>query len=111
MRALLLVALLACGGSTKSAAPVSNTEPSPASATPEDGTGRVVTRSKDAGVIELSGDRDKAMAAADAEMAKHCGANNYTIVQEGEEAVRTDVAADGSTQTQTAWRVHYQCAR
>jgi hypothetical protein len=67
-------------------------------------------------------------------MASHCGPNNYTIVQEGEEAIGTDTysredtnagsttSPDGrntragatttgqqSTRTATAWRVHYQC--
>jgi hypothetical protein len=85
-------------------------------------------------VIELQGDRGKAMEQANQEMASHCGPNNYTIVQEGEEAIgtdtysredtnaaaqtsrngrRTDAAStttgQQSTRTATAWRVHYQC--
>jgi len=67
-------------------------------------------------------------------MAAHCGANNFTIVSQGEEAIGTDTitqqnqATDSttsrngrssstdspattqqSTRTATAWRIHYQC--
>jgi len=102
------------------------------------GTARVIQRTQTGGTIELSGDRSKAMEQANQEMASHCGPNNYTIVQEGEEAVGTDTytnkntqygqgtstSPDGSeqvtqggantqttssTRTATAWRVHYQC--
>ena len=98
------------------------------------GSARVIQRTQTGGVIELQGDRGKAMEQANQEMASHCGPNNYTIVQEGEEAVGTDTyqRADQSTvdqqsrsgrtqtsdttqtgvtstRTATAWRVHYQC--
>jgi hypothetical protein len=102
------------------------------------GSARVIQRTQAGGVIELSGDRGKAMEQANQEMASHCGPNNFTIVQEGEEAVGTDTysqqntnygqgtstSPDGqqqvtqggqqtnavqSTRTATAWRVHYQC--
>ncbi|HSD90447.1 MAG TPA: hypothetical protein VLB44_23125 [Kofleriaceae bacterium] len=98
------------------------------------GSARVIQRTQTGGVIELQGDRGKAMEQANQEMASHCGPNNYTIVQEGEEAVGTDTytredtsagqttSRDGrtttggatttgqqSTRTATAWRVHYQC--
>src|SRR5262245_11977187 len=98
------------------------------------GSARVIQRTQAGGVIELQGDRGKAMEQANQEMAAHCGPNNYTIVQEGEEAIGTDTYsredtsaaatqsrsgrtqyADSSTQgqsstrTATAWRVHYQC--
>ncbi len=98
------------------------------------GSARVINRNQAGGVIELQGDRGKAMEQANSEMASHCGPNNYTIVQEGEEAVGTDTytredqsaaqqtsrsgrttTADStttgqqSTRTATAWRVHYQC--
>jgi hypothetical protein len=102
------------------------------------GSARVIQRTQAGGTIELSGDRSKAMEQANQEMASHCGPNNYTIVQEGEEAVGTDTytnqntqygqgtstSPDGtqqvtqggqntqqtqSTRTATAWRVHYQC--
>jgi hypothetical protein len=98
------------------------------------GSARVIQRNQNGGVIELSGDRGKAMEQANSEMAAHCGPNNYQIVQEGEEAIgtdtytREDTASDTatsrsgrrqstdtttsgvqSTRTATAWRVHYQC--
>jgi len=99
------------------------------------GSARVIQRNQNGGIIELSGDRGKAMEQANSEMAAHCGPNNYQITQEGEEAigtdtyVREDTATDSatsrsgrrsstdttttgvqSTRTATAWRVHYQCA-
>src|SRR5215218_2498228 len=98
------------------------------------GSARVIQRTQAGGVIELQGDRGKAMEQANSEMSSHCGPNNYTIVQEGEEAVGTDTysredtnagqhtSRDGrttqggatttgqqSTRTAVAWRVHYQC--
>ena len=98
------------------------------------GSARVIQRTQTGGIIELQGDRGKAMEQANQEMARHCGPNNYTITQEGEEAIGTDTysredtaaAADTSrngrhtradstttgvqsTRTATAWRVHYQC--
>ena len=98
------------------------------------GSARVIQRTQAGGVIELNGDRGKAMEQANQEMAAHCGPNNYTITQEGEEAIGTDTYsredtsaaatqsrsgrtqyADSTTQgqqstrTATAWRVHYQC--
>ena len=98
------------------------------------GSARYIQRTQSGGVIELQGDRTKAMEAANNDMAQHCGPNNFTIVQEGEEAIGTDTysredtaaAADTSrngqhtradqtttgqqsTRTATAWRLHYQC--
>jgi len=98
------------------------------------GSARVISRNQSGGIIELSGDRGKAMEQAGAEMSAHCGPNNFTIVQEGEEAIGTDTFAredsssqdyrsrsgrrggtdqtttgQVSTRTATAWRVHYQC--
>lgn len=98
------------------------------------GSAKVIQRTQSGGVIELNGDRGKAMEQANDEMARHCGPNNFTITQEGEEAIgtdtftREDTAADTSTsrsgrhqstdqtttgqqstRTATAWRVHYQC--
>lgn len=98
------------------------------------GSARVIQRTQAGGVIELQGDRGKAMEQANQEMASHCGPNNYTIMQEGEEAVGTDTytredtsasasqsrsgrhqhadsttTGQQSTRTATAWRVHYQC--
>jgi len=98
------------------------------------GSARVIQRTQAGGIIELQGDRGKAMEQANQEMASHCGPNNYTIVQEGEEAIGTDTysredtnaasqtsrngryteagsttTGQQSTRTATAWRVHYQC--
>src|SRR5678815_2484557 len=98
------------------------------------GSARVIQRTQYGGVIELQGDRGKAMEQANQDMASHCGPNNFTIVQEGEEAVGTDTVTredssgvqqqsrsgrtttsgesstqQTSTRTATAWRVHYQC--
>jgi hypothetical protein len=98
------------------------------------GSARVIQRTQTGGIIELQGDRGKAMEQASQEMTAHCGPSNFTIVQEGEEAVGTDTfvredtnagsttSRDGrhtqsgatttgqqSTRTATAWRVHYQC--
>lgn len=98
------------------------------------GSARVIQRTQAGGVIELQGDRGKAMEQANQEMSAHCGPNNYTIVQEGEEAIGTDTysredtsaaatqsrsgrtqyadqttTGQQSTRTATAWRVHYQC--
>jgi len=94
----------------------------------------VISRTQAGGVIELQGDRGKAMEQANQEMNSHCGPGNFNITQEGEEAIgtdtvaRTDTAEDTntsrtgrrsstdsttvgqtSTRTATAWRVHYAC--
>lgn len=99
------------------------------------GSAKVISRTQAGGVIELQGDRGKAMEQANGEMSRHCGPGNYQITQEGEEAIGTDTfvhedtstdsatsrsgrrsATDStttgqqSTRTATAWRVHYQCA-
>ncbi len=98
------------------------------------GSARVIQRNQSGGVIELSGDRGKAMEQANQEMSAHCGPNNYQITQEGEEAIGTDTVVQEDTaqdsrssrsgrrqstdtsstttqqtRTATAWRVHYQC--
>ena len=98
------------------------------------GSARVLQRTQTGGVIELQGDRGKAMEQANQEMAAHCGPGNFTITQEGEEAIGTDTIAQEnqstdsktsrngrrsatdttttqtqSTRTATAWRVHYNC--
>ncbi|MDQ3369953.1 MAG: hypothetical protein M3680_31425 [Myxococcota bacterium] len=98
------------------------------------GSAKVISRTQSGGVIELQGDRGKAMEQANGEMNRHCGPGNFTITQEGEEAigtdtfVREDTSSDSatsrsgrrsatdttttgqqSTRTATAWRVHYQC--
>lgn len=98
------------------------------------GAAKVIQRTQTGGVIELQGDRGKAMEQANGEMSAHCGPGNYTIVQEGEEAIGTDTftredtaedtrtsrsgrrsstdsttTGQTSTRTATAWRIHYQC--
>jgi hypothetical protein len=98
------------------------------------GSARVISRTQAGGVIELQGDRGKAMEQANSEMNAHCGPGNFTITQEGEEAIGTDTVAredtaaktdesrngrhektdtttvnQTSTRTATAWRVHYAC--
>ena len=98
------------------------------------GSARVISRTQAGGVVELQGDRGKAMEDANRQMSAHCGPNNYQITQEGEEAigqdtvVQEDTATDSassrngrrsstdssttqssSTRTATAWRVHYAC--
>lgn len=98
------------------------------------GSARVISRTQAGGVIELQGDRGKAMEDANGQMNAHCGPGNFTITQEGEEAIGTDTVArqdtaedtktsrsgrrsstdsttvgTTSTRTATAWRVHYQC--
>lgn len=99
------------------------------------GSARLISQNQGGGVLELQGDRGKAMADANGQMASHCGPNNYQIVQQGEEAIGTDTfvredttsdqatsrsgrrsssdtttTGQQSTRTATAWRVHYQCA-
>lgn len=99
------------------------------------GSARVIQRRPDGGVIELQGDRGKAMEQANSEMAAHCGGpGSWSIESEGEEAIgtdtyqredtseaskssrsgrrqRTDTTTTGqtSTRTATAWRIHYLC--
>ncbi|MBV8761164.1 MAG: hypothetical protein JO257_27960 [Deltaproteobacteria bacterium] len=98
------------------------------------GSARLIQQTPQGGVLELQGDRGKAMEDAQNQMSAQCGPNNYTIVQQGEEAIGTDTysrqdssAVDQtsrsgrtttsdqtssgvqSTRTATAWRVHYQC--
>jgi len=115
--ACTLFVVVACGGSNKQAAQpasITNKTGSVEPATQGPGEGRVIQRMQSGGVIELSGDRRAAMKQADEEMAAHCGPNNYTIVQEGEEAIGTDsydpsIPSTQSQRTATAWRLHYQC--
>lgn len=61
------------------------------------GSARVVQRTQYGGVIALQGDRGKAMEQAHKEMSGHCGAGNYSIVQEGEEVIGTDTVAQSDT--------------
>nr|MBA3461653.1 hypothetical protein [Deltaproteobacteria bacterium] len=66
------------------------------------GSARVIQRNQNGGVIELSGDRGKAMEQANSEMASHCGPNNYQITQEGEEAIGTDTFVREDTSSDSA---------
>ena len=103
------LACAACGGSSKPA-PVSNNgtgEPAPGSATvPEPaGDARTIQRTQNGGTLELVGNHSDATVAAHKAMDAHCGPNNATITQEGEEVIDdTDTSP-----TQTAWRVYYSC--
>ena len=54
------------------------------------GSARVISRTQSGGIIELQGDRGKAMEQANSEMNAHCGPGNFTITQEGEEAIGQD---------------------
>src|SRR5262245_4541748 len=99
------------------------------------GSAKVIQRTQTGGVIELQGDRGKAMEQANNEMAAHCGGpGSWEITQEGEEAIGTDTfsredsnsasqtsrsgrrtesgtttTGQTSTRTATAWRIHYTC--
>lgn len=61
------------------------------------GTAELVTQNQTGGVFRLTGVRDKAMADAHKQMAAHCGPGNYTVVQQGEEAIGTDVITRSDT--------------
>ncbi len=95
--------LAACGGGGAKPPPTLKNEAT--TSTPM-GTTREIQKSNDGGVIELVGERNTAIERANVEMAKHCGSEQYTIIQEGEESVDTDPCA---IRPQTAWRVHYVC--
>jgi hypothetical protein len=99
------------------------------------GSAKVIQRTQSGGVIELKGDRGKAMEQANSEMAAHCGGpGSWGITQEGEEVIgqdtfvredtsensktsrsgrrsKTDTTTTGqqSTRNATAWRIHYTC--
>ena len=66
------------------------------------GSAKVIQRTQTGGVIQLDGDRGKAMEQANGEMSRHCGPGNYTITQEGEEAVGTDTFVREDTATDSA---------
>src|SRR5688572_29727734 len=107
MRSVVLVVLAGCwtGSSEKprEPAPIANTAPKPQA------RADTVQRTQSGGVIQLDGDRDRAMASALAEMNAHCGTNNFTITQEGEEAIGQDALDGTPIKIVTAWRVHYVC--
>ena len=62
------------------------------------GSAELVTQNQTGGVYRLIGVRDKAVADAHKQMAQHCGPGNYTITQQGEEAIGTDVITRSDTQ-------------
>jgi hypothetical protein len=105
-----ILACAACGGSKKPA-PVVNVvtgeppESSPAAPEPP-GDARTIQRTQNGGVVELQGNHADAMAAAQKQFDAHCGPNNATITQEGEEVIGDTDASPA----QTAWRVYYSCA-
>ena len=95
-----LIVLAACGGAPPpKPSPVQNRAPAPAADPTPAGSIDVVDRDREGGIIELHGDKGTAFEDANREMTAHCGKENYTITQEGEEAVGG----------KTAWRVHYAC--
>jgi hypothetical protein len=61
------------------------------------GSAQLVTQNQYGGVLRLNGDRGKAMEDAQKQMAAHCGLGNFTVVQQGEEAIGTDVIANSDT--------------
>jgi len=101
-----LVLLAACGGGGAKPAPtLKNSEDGATRETPM-GRAKQIVKDNDGGVIELIGERNTALERANIEMAKHCGSEQYTIFQEGEESVDTNPCA---IRPETAWRVHYSC--
>lgn len=61
------------------------------------GSATLITQNQAGGVFRISGDRGKGMEDANKQMAAHCGPGNYTVVQQGEEAIGTDVIAQSDT--------------
>ena len=104
MTRVAIALLFACGGKP-APEPVKNVAPT-SQVAPQGGGAKVIGRTNNGGVVELNGDREAAMKQALDEMRAHCGPDAFTIVQEGEEAVRDE---SGTGPRTTAWRVHYQC--
>ncbi len=86
------------------------------------GSARIIQMTPAGGIIELQGDRSKAMEQATSDMNAKCGPSNFTIVQEGEEPVGTQTVQQdqpnpgsgaptttSSTSNVMAWRIHFQC--
>jgi hypothetical protein len=101
--------LVACGGGSKPESIGNATNDNAARPQPTQMT-NVVMQTQAGGIIELNPkvDPDKAMHRATDEMTAHCGRDNFTIIQEGEEAIGQDTTGT-TTRTLTAWRVHYVC--
>lgn len=62
------------------------------------GSATLVTQNQAGGVFRINGDRGKGMEDAQKQMAAHCGPGNFTITQQGEEAIGTDVITQQDTQ-------------
>lgn len=99
------------------------------------GNAKLIRQDQSGGVLELQGERGKAMEAANNMMAGHCGGpGSWDIVQQGEEVIgtdtfvredtsedsktsrsgrrsSTDTTTTGQTSTReaTAFRIHYRC--
>ena len=61
------------------------------------GSAVLITQNQAGGVFRINGDRGKGMEDAQKQMAAHCGPGNFTITQQGEEAIGTDVIANSDT--------------
>ncbi|HVV87999.1 MAG TPA: hypothetical protein VHE35_33390 [Kofleriaceae bacterium] len=57
----------------------------------------LISQNQAGGVFRINGDRNKGMEDANKQMAAHCGPGNYTITQQGEEAIGTDVITQSNT--------------
>ena len=68
------------------------------------GTARIVQKTPYGGVIELQGDRNKALEQANEEMAAACP--NFIVVRAGDELIE---AAPPGGSAATVYRVHYEC--
>ncbi|HEY4117741.1 MAG TPA: hypothetical protein VGM56_07800 [Byssovorax sp.] len=64
------------------------------------GNARVLHQDPTGGVIELDGDPGKALRKANELMEAHCGPNNFTVIQQGDEPT-----AGGGKK----FHVHYYC--
>ncbi|MBK9029991.1 MAG: hypothetical protein IPL61_01410 [Myxococcales bacterium] len=62
------------------------------------GHAEYVTQTQTGGIIRLVGDQGKAFDDAQKKMAAHCGPNNYTITQRGEEVIGKDTFSNQNTQ-------------
>ena len=62
------------------------------------GHAEYVTQTQTDGIIRLVGDQEKAFADAQNKMSAHCGPNNYTITQRGEEVIGQDTFTNSNTQ-------------
>ena len=93
---IFVLLLAACGASKSMSAAKPPGEPP--------GTARTTERDATGGIVELEGDREAAKLEAERQMAEHCGADRYTIVNEGEESW-----GNATHGVNVAWRVHYRC--